>query len=43
MVTLLALQVDERNLNREARVSELFNMQWQALGRLRDMLSLIHI
>jgi len=24
-------------MNREARVSELFNMQWQSLSRLRDM------
>lgn len=33
----LVSELDERNLLREARVSELFNMQWQSLSRLRDM------
>jgi hypothetical protein len=36
MSRLLA-EIGERQMNREARVSELFNMQWQSLSRLRDM------
>ena len=36
MARLLA-EIGARQMNREARVSELFNMQWQSLSRLRDM------